>query len=29
MLGWYWVADDLGSKRVFKDKSDSFGDFLD
>jgi hypothetical protein len=29
MLGWYWVADDLGDKRVFKDKSHSLGRFLE
>jgi hypothetical protein len=29
MLGWFWVADDLGDKKVFQDKSAGLGDFLD
>ena len=29
MAGWYWVADDLGDQKVFKDKSSSMGEFLD
>lgn len=28
MAGWYWVADDLGDQKVFKDKSSSLGEFL-
>lgn len=29
MAGWYWVADDLGDQKVFKDKSSSLGGFMD
>lgn len=28
MMGWYWVADDLGDQKVFKDKSFSLEDII-
>lgn len=29
MVGWYWVVDDLGGKRVFGEKSSDLAGFLD